>query len=153
MKKTMVVDLISCLYICLFLYTGLFKLVNNADFRTTLLHHHLLWRYAGLISIVIPTVELLIASALLLPFYTQATLLRKWGLRTGTALMAVFSIYVAGMLIFSRHDLPCSCGGIIQQMNWHQHLYFNIAVTALGILAIILHKNELRSENDNLALS
>ncbi|HVU56043.1 MAG TPA: MauE/DoxX family redox-associated membrane protein [Puia sp.] len=153
MKKTMVVDLISCLYICLFLYTGLFKLVNNLDFKNTLNHQPLFRHYEQLVAIVIPILELLIALALLMPFFKQADALQKWGLRIGTSLMALFSIYVAYMLISTPHALPCSCGGIIRQLNWHHHLYFNATVTILGILAIILHNNELRSENRNLAFS
>jgi hypothetical protein len=39
-------------------------------------------------------------------------------------------------------ELPCSCGGILQSMNWTQHLIFNIFFTLLGLGAIAFEKTD-----------
>jgi len=151
MRKSKIIDVISYLYIALFLYTGLYKLSGQEIFRSALNDSPLLKRYSAAIAIVVPSVEVLIALSLLLPFFTYAPGARKWGLRTGTGLMALFTLYVSYMLKFS-HGLPCSCGGIIQKMNWHQHLYFNTLFTFLGLLAIWLDNQDLKSERTESAL-
>jgi len=54
-------------------------------------------------------------------------------------LMTVFTLYIAYMLLFTP-KLPCSCGGVLQQMTWKQHLLFNIGFTLLAAYAIWLKK-------------
>lgn len=34
--------------------------------------------------------------------------------------------------------MPCSCGGILEKMNWNQHLLFNICFCVLAVPAILL---------------
>lgn len=150
MKKSTVVDIISCLFILLFLYTGIVKLVNHEYFRTALglspLH-----KYGAFIAIPIPVLEVLIALALLIPLYSNRPRLRKWGLYGSALLMAVFTVYVGWMLKYASH-LPCTCGGIIQQMNWHQHFYFNTLFTLLALLGIWLNRRA-SIYDQNLAFS
>jgi len=151
MKKKLVSDIISSLYILLFLYTGLYKLSDQEGFRVAVHDSPLLKNYDRLIAITIPILELLIGLALLIPLFRYAPGLRIWGLRTGAALMAVFALYVGLMLRFSS-ALPCSCGGIIQKMNWHQHFYFNTLFTCLGLLAIWLDRKNSRQDQNMPAL-
>lgn len=35
------------------------------------------------------------------------------------------------------HNIPCSCGGILESLGWREHLYFNLAFIALAVLALI----------------
>jgi hypothetical protein len=82
---------------------------------------------------VVPALELLVACLLVVPGT------RKWGLYGSFALMAGFTLYVGYLLAFAD-DLPCSCGGVIQQMTWGQHLLFNIFFTVIAWTGIRLYK-------------
>lgn len=146
MKKSIITDTISALFIILFLYTGIFKLTGQELFKAAIMKSPLISNYTPVIALVIPVVEVLIALSLLIPFFKDNPRLRKWGLISSTALMAVFTLYVGYMLKFSLH-LPCSCGGIINKLNWHQHLYFNTLFTVLGFIGIYTNKKYYQGTN------
>ena len=133
MKKSIVVDIFSCFFIVLFLYTGLMKFLEHDVFLTALQRSPLLLKFAPILSILVPLGELLIAISMLIP---QS---RKLGLYGFLIMMCIFTIYIGFMLYF-RSDRPCTCGGIIKYMNWHQHFYFNSGFILLAILAIWLDK-------------
>jgi len=133
MTKEIILDFLCYLFTLLFLYTGLNKLVENDVFRDALLKSPLLHSLTPILKIFIPLSEVSIGTFLLVPQ------LRRGGLYGFFALMSIFTVYIAFMLYF-RSDRPCTCGGIIKYMNWHQHLYFNIAFTLLSILALRLDK-------------
>jgi len=153
MKKTIIIDVISYLYALLFLYTGIFKVLDQESLKQTLYKSPLLHQFVPVVAVVIPFLELAIAVALLLPFFRPAPLPRRWGLCAGTALMAVFTLYIGYMLRVENGHLPCSCGGIIQVMNWHQHLYFNGTFTLLGLLAYWLNNRYNKSPEGKPAFS
>jgi hypothetical protein len=44
-------------------------------------------------------------------------------------------IYIAIMLLSGSH-LPCTCGGIISDVGWKEHLYFNGLFIIISILSI-----------------
>jgi hypothetical protein len=130
-KKTMA-EVIAGLFILLFLYTALSKLGEFAVFRHFLRSSPLIARNAGIMAVLIPAGEILVALLLFLP----AT--RKQGLFASLALMLVFTVYLAYMLLFVPR-LPCSCGGVISRLTWQQHLVFNIVFTVLALLGVRLH--------------
>lgn len=53
-------------------------------------------------------------------------------------LMMFFSIYISYLLYFS-YFIPCSCGGILNELSWKSHLIFNCSLTCLGIAAYLIH--------------
>nr|WP_236951550.1 MauE/DoxX family redox-associated membrane protein [Mariniflexile sp. TRM1-10] len=59
-----------------------------------------------------------------------------------TFLMSTFSAYIFIMINFSP-NVPCSCGGILEQLNWKEHLYFNLLFVFLGTVALYLENNEI----------
>lgn len=148
MKKSIVVDIISSLYIILFFYTGIFKLRDITAFRMALEKSPTLEGYVPFVSVAIPTLEVLIGLSLLIPFFMYFPRSQKWGLYTGTVLMAAFTIYVGNMFRYSPR-MPCTCGGIIEKMNWHQHFYFNILFTLLGLLAVWLNSRHPETTDTN----
>jgi hypothetical protein len=109
----------------LFVYTAVSKILNPGNFRLVLLQQAYLQPYAELLTIAVPLFEF--AVALLLVYLP----LRKAGLFISAILMAVFTLYVGMMLLFSS-SLPCSCGGVIEKMSWKAHLVFNAVVTVLS---------------------
>ncbi len=147
MKKQLVTDIIASLFILLFLYTGLIKIFYHARFDWALNESPLLrGGIAALLSWLIPAVEIGLVTLLLLPRT------RTKGLFGSTFLIGIFSIYVGFMLYF-RSDRPCTCGGIIEYMTWHQHFYFNTGFTLLGAISIWLDKQVRAAEKKNINLA
>lgn len=131
MKKVIIIDIISYLLILLFSYAAVSKLSDYSNFKVQLLQSPITTGYATLIARFLPPVELLIAGALVVPG------IRLPGLYASLFLMSVFTAYIAIMLQFSFY-IPCSCGGILNHLDWKTHLWFNIIVTLLNTIAILL---------------
>jgi hypothetical protein len=126
-------EIVAALFILLFVYTALSKLVELDRFRAVLSSSPLLGSYAVLLSAAVPFLELL-TSALL--FFPRT---RKTGLWISFILMLLFTGYIGYMLAFASH-LPCSCGGVIQSLSWKQHLLFNTFMTMLAAVAVFQNK-------------
>ena len=125
------VQLIAALYIFLFTYTGVSKLLDPVSLRLVVAQLPMIGSVNRIWILSVPIAELLIAIIL---FFPQSRII---GLFAATGLMIVFSVYIGYMLLFAA-NLPCSCGGVISDMSWHQHLVFNIIWILLGILSIWL---------------
>ena len=131
LKKTIIPEIISAMFILLFVYTATTKLIEHESFKAVLSQSPLIGIEATLISWVLPVLELLIAILLFFPA------MRTWGFTGAFILMAIFTFYIAYMILFAK-NLPCSCGGVISRMSWSQHLIFNIFFTALAVIALWL---------------
>lgn len=131
-NKTMA-EVIAGSFILLFLYTALSKLSEFAVFRHFLHSSPLIGRNAGIMAVLIPAGEILVALLLFLP----AT--RRQGMLASLGLMLVFTAYLTYMLLFVPR-LPCSCGGVISRLSWQQHLVFNVVFIGLALLGIQLHR-------------
>ena len=133
--KNIFLNLIATVFIFLFTYTALSKLIEHDLFRNTLSRSPLIGSYAGIVSFSLPVAEL-IAACLLVFHKTKLA-----GLYSSFVLMMLFTAYLSYMIIFTN-DLPCSCGGVLQQLSWLQHLWFNIFFTALAALGIYLYRRK-----------
>lgn len=133
MRKALIIDMIAFLLIVLFLYTGISKLMEYQVFKEQVAVSPILIKVAPLISIGLPVVEIIVAIMLILPRW------RLPGLILSLALMAGFTVYIILLLTYSDH-LPCSCGGVLAQLSWPQHLAFNIVFIALAIGGIVLER-------------
>lgn len=131
MKKALVIEIIASLLIILFVYTALSKLLDYQTFKGQLAKSPYISPFAGLTAWALPAGELLIVGALLL------TRTRLIGLYASFALMLLFTIYIYVMLHYSPY-VPCSCGGVLSQLSWEQHLLFNIVFTILALTGIVL---------------
>lgn len=148
-KKNTVIEIISGLFILLFLYTALSKLHGFLYFRFVIGQSPLIGPFAPILAWTVPVVEILISLALMIPKTKLA------GLYASFITMILFTLYIGYMLAFES-KLPCSCGGVIGQMTWPQHLVFNIVFTALAYLGIRLYKQNQRPPGqitNSLALS
>lgn len=138
-KSTLVItEVIAFLFMVLFLYTSISKILTFGSFQTVLSQSPLIRNYFQLVAFSIPTLEILIT---ILLFFPKT---RLKGLYAATALMTAFTLYIAYMLKFTP-NLPCQCGGVLRQMNWTQHLYFNSAFVIMGVAGIWLTKNNNKS--------
>lgn len=125
--KILIVEIIAALFIFLFVYAAVSKLIDHAGFLYSLQNSPLLQPFASILSWLVPCTEIAISILLFNPKRKEA------GLLLSTLLMTAFTFYIAYMLLFIPH-LPCSCGGILNSMTWNQHLVFNIVITMLGII-------------------
>ena len=141
MKRNTIVEIISALFILLFVYTGLNKFLEPDKFDYALKDSPIISNYHTTIAWALPTMELIVAVALFIPKT------RKWGLYGSLGLMIIFTIYLSYMIAFAP-NLPCSCGGVIQLMTWKQHLIFNFLFTALAFTAIRLIRKRKERERE-----
>ena len=129
-SKLIAVEIISILLIVLFVYAALSKLLEFQNFQAQLGQSPLLSAYTGFISYTVLAVEFTIALLLAIPKT------RFIGLFSSFALMLVFTAYIIVILNYSSF-VPCSCGGILEQLGWKEHLIFNIAFTLLAAIATL----------------
>ena len=130
-KKTTLLEIICALFVILFIYTGLNKLLDYDGFSFQLGRSPYLQNFNHPIALLLPPGELLVALALI------AKRTRLAGFYASFFLMSLFTGYVAIMLSLSYY-LPCSCGGILQALSWQGHLVFNSAFTALAVAGTLL---------------
>jgi len=130
-----ITDFISATFIFLFIYAAASKLKDFEKFRVQLSKSPIVNPFVDLIATVIPALEIVIALLLIV----KAT--RYFAIHAAFTLMVIFTAYIIAILKFSSY-IPCSCGGILQNMSWTQHLYFNLAFIALGAIAILIYPNE-----------
>lgn len=130
-----VVDIVTSLFILLFVYAAVSKLVEFEKFTIQLGKSPLLAPFANWVSWGIPFFEIGIALLLTIDRFQLAALYASF------SLMVVFSAYIITILNFSEY-VPCSCGGILENMNWYQHLFFNISYVLLAVTGILLYKKK-----------
>lgn len=121
--------MVSLLFILLFVYAAVSKLLDFETFQTQLGQSPLLSAYAKPLAIGVPFLELLIALGLMMPRF------RLWALYGFYGLMVMFTTYIVIILNFSDF-IPCSCGGVLEKMSWTEHLWFNLIVCLLSLLAL-----------------
>lgn len=119
---------ISYFLVVLFVYTAVSKLLDIGIFQSQMAQSEMLQPYTNLLSWLVPLSELVLAGLLL----SKPT--RSIGLMGSFVLMLGFSFYVYLIMTYSP-SLPCSCGGILQEMDWPAHLIFNLSVSLLTGLA------------------
>jgi len=135
--KTAIIDVISALFILLFVYAALTKITDYQKFRIELGKSPLLNSYAGGIAVAIPGIELMISLLITIKRFQYYVLYFAF------SLMTVFSAYIVAILKFSPY-VPCSCGGILQNMTWSQHLIFNVVFLLLGAIAVLLYPKKTK---------
>ncbi|WP_343304399.1 MauE/DoxX family redox-associated membrane protein [Chitinophaga niabensis] len=137
---TIAFEIIIGLFILLWIYTGLNKIIDFANFKVQLGRSPFIQHWTSFIAIALPIGEIILAILLII----KKT--RLIGLYLSFSLMALFTGYVYIMLTYS-YDLPCSCGGVLEKLSWEDHLIFNALFTVLGIAGIFLQVNRSKFSN------
>lgn len=138
-KRTTIIETILVLYIILFLYTGISKIMDYSEFREQLADSPVLGFAATPIALLLPWVEFTTVLMLIVPRW------RLKGFYAVLTLMILFTAYIIGLFSIDK-ELPCSCGGIISLLSWKQHLVFNSVFILLNALAIRLQKQEKKEQ-------
>ncbi len=138
--KAPLLTFICTLLVLLWVYTAGSKLMNIEAFKFQLANQTLGKTAAAFLFWFIPLSEVL--AALLLLF----TKTRFAGLIISAGLMFLFTGYV-GLVLFGYYDrTPCSCGGVLKQMGWQLHFWFNVYFLMISCLGIYLERNEKQKE-------
>jgi hypothetical protein len=136
MKRNLILELISGLLIMLFIYAAVSKLLDYETFKIQLSKSPFITNFAGIISWALPIGEILVGLAL------ASRRTRLLGLYASLFLMTMFTAYIYTMLHYSYY-IPCSCGGILSQMGWTTHLWFNAGFVALSIAGVFLQSKKV----------
>lgn len=131
MKRQVVIEIITFSLIFLFVYASANKLLDVEKFRVQIGQSPLLVDIAGFVVWFIPAVELLTA------IFLAISKTRLIGLYASFGLMVMFTAYIIAILGFSE-KIPCSCGGILSNMGWKEHLIFNCAFAVLALVGVVL---------------
>ncbi len=129
------IAIISYLFVLLFTYAAVSKLLDFENFQVQLGQSPLISSFASWVSISIPAIELVIVMGLMIPKF------RNFALYAFYMLMVMFTAYIYIVLNYSE-SIPCSCGGILEDMNWTEHLWFNIGFVVLAAAAILMQENK-----------
>lgn len=130
--------IVSLLFILLFVYAAVTKLMDFQTFQSQLGQSPLLAAFAAIVSWGVIVIELLVA---LLVSIKKTRLL---GLYVAYFLMTLFTAYIVIILNFTPF-VPCSCGGVLEALGWTEHLVFNCVFIALALLVIaFMEKASLR---------
>lgn len=130
------VQIISMLFLILFTYAAISKLLDMENFKLEIDKSPLLSNYTNLITWGIPIIEIFISIILLIPK------MRMIALHISLALMTSFTAYIFLVLNYTNY-IPCSCGGILEKLGWTEHLIFNLFFICMAITAILLNTSNL----------
>lgn len=131
-RRIVLIEIISGLFISLFVYAAMNKTLDFHKFQVDLGKSPILNSFSGFVAVVIPTVEVVLSIMLILKRFQYIALYGCF------SLMVMFSIYIVLILNYSSF-IPCSCGGILQNMTWTQHLIFNIGFVIMAVIALLLY--------------
>jgi hypothetical protein len=137
-KRNTIVDIIAALFILLFAYTGISKLITIDGFSFVIGVSQVFDKYFRIVAWTVPVVELVVAAALLFNRTRLAALYASF------ILMVLFDLYI-GYIILYMPNKPCHCGGVISQLDWNEHLIFNFFFTLLAFTGIRLERKNKRA--------
>ncbi|HWW40147.1 MauE/DoxX family redox-associated membrane protein [Pedobacter sp.] len=128
-----VFDIIGYLFVMLFVYTAASKLIKIDTFKKVLVHYPIIGDYHLLIAYLVPIIELIVAATLIVPST------KRLGMFAALVLMIVFLSYILYMF-YTNSKLPCSCGGVIAELSWKNHIWFNSMLIFLAGFAMKIYK-------------
>jgi hypothetical protein len=134
-KRSLVIELTCFLFVLLFVYAAVSKLMEIDKFEVQLGKSPVTGPFASWVIWIVPGTEIGIS---LLLFFNRTKLV---ALYASFSLMVAFTTYIIVILHFGEH-IPCSCGGVLQDMNWTQHLVFNVAFMLLGAMSVLIYPKE-----------
>lgn len=136
MKKQILIGVICGLLILLFLYASVSKLANPGALRHDMYNQPFPRWLSSILIWAIPITEILI-SLCLIPDRS-----RKYALWLALILMSLFTLYAAAILLHLFPYVPCSCGGVLRNLTWEQHLIFNLFFVGVAITGILTLKKQ-----------
>lgn len=132
MKKETSLQIITGILAALFFYASLSKLLDYKKAKEEMMNQVFPASIAEVFTWLIPTIEILLVILLL----NSKT--RKIALQFSLALLTLFTLYITVVMtgIFGR--IPCSCGGILNNMSYGVHILFNLFFIMLATVGLAL---------------
>jgi hypothetical protein len=120
-KRLIIVETLYFAFILLFAYGAFAKLTDLQLFRSQIGKSPIIspLNLTMSISIGLPLAELIVCFLLMFDRF------RMIGLYLFLCFMVIFSCYIIAILKYADF-IPCSCGGILENMSWVEHLWFKI---------------------------
>ncbi len=129
-------------FILLWVYAATAKLLEFEQSFVQLSQSPVFTSYASVLVWLVPGIEILLAVLLTLPKTRGLALIGSY------LLMCMFTAYIVIILNYADY-IPCSCGGILEELNWSQHLIFNVVCIILALMALIAAKPEITGTDPN----
>ncbi len=122
------VEVIAWLLAALFTYTAVSKVYDWSGTRIAMYNQVFPVWMAEVLLYLLPLVEMVVAILLLVPNW------RKTGILMSVILLSLFTGYVAIVWLEFTERVPCSCGGVLKNLGWGEHLIFNLVFLAIAII-------------------
>ncbi|MBB5438141.1 putative membrane protein YphA (DoxX/SURF4 family) [Pedobacter sp. AK017] len=135
--KNITINIICYSFALLYLYAATNKLIAFDDLQLQMSKSPIITDFAPFLVWFVPALEILIAMLFFIGLFIERTILL--GLYAAFTLMCFFTVYIVAIISFSD-SVPCSCGGIIEEFSWQEHLVFNVVFIVLGVVGIVLQK-------------
>lgn len=140
--KEIIVDIISYLFIFLFIYTAYSKGMDFGTFAKSLGRYSLMESYADQIAWLVIAAEVFVSGLLLFPKT------RRLGLTASLILKLMFTVALL-IMVFTMDTQFCSCGGVLNSMGAKEHIWFNVGFIALAIIGIMLSKKSMKTSSSS----
>lgn len=137
----------TCLFllVVLFSYTAINKVFTLSRFQFQLSKFPWLDTYPRLTAWAVISSEIAAVGLLLTPRRILT------GFVVSFCLLSLFTTYLLIMLLTSPY-LPCTCGGVLEQLSWPQHLGLNLLCIGISILGFVNERRIRYSSQINLSL-
>jgi len=139
MKQETAIKIICTLLVFLFVYASVSKFVSLATFISDMNNQPFPAFIIPVLVWAVPLTEL--AIVMLLIFDTT----RLIGLYASFIVMIAFTLYTAVVLLHFFKYIPCSCGGIIKNLSWQQHLVFNLFFVLISLIGILKYPLKIKN--------
>ena len=123
--------IVGMMFVILLVYAASNKLMDYQRFKVQLGQSPILTAYADTVAWMVPVSELGLSVLLLFERYRLFALYACFGL------MTMFTTYILLILNFSDF-IPCSCGGVLENLNWTEHVVFNLFFIGIALIAILV---------------
>lgn len=134
-KKETYITVITGIIAALFFYAAYSKLIDY-DKSSNEMHNQVFPSFvSSILTWLIPAIEIILMLGLLFP------ITRIKALWASLVLLILFTSYIGIAMtgIFGR--IPCSCGGILENMSYGTHFIFNLCFIAVALLGILIENN------------
>lgn len=132
MKRETIILFITTVLALLFFYAAFIKLINYDESRQQMLNQVFPTALALLLTWLVPVVEFIVMALLLI----RQT--RSKGLYASALLLLAFTLYIIVAMSGVSGHIPCSCGGVLENMSYQNHIWFNLFFMVLAVSGIAL---------------
>lgn len=132
--KVILQETLVAALVLLYVYTATVKLMKLEDFKLAIGAQPLVPALKTLLIYAIPSACIGVVLLMAIPK------LRKAGLYASLVLLLIFTGYIILIKMNYYGRIPCSCAGVLDNVDWTSHLLFNMAFILANAGAILLHR-------------